>query len=755
MGSPAEHVGIARVLRASAAAKAGAVAVLLFAAVATVGPQSFVPLAAARPTERVGSGGTSEVRLVTGDMVQVATAGVVVRPAQRRGIAGEFQTLRLGTSTYVIPAAARPYLGRYLDPGLFDVTRLAASSAVDQPMGVRITLEHGIRADLPGVTITGRSSSTETGYFTTAGADTFRRALDAQWRFDAHHGWPSHSALFAAIAAIAPVGAATAAGPETVRPAFAQVTLSLRVLDGQGRPVPFTSVALMNTDDARRYVAFPPVVDGLAKVSVPLGNYSALATVDEFDPHTQAHLTSRTVAATDYRVRRAGQTLVLDARTATSRPSVHTPRPAGRDLLLLSWARLDQHGATGLSALNGYEDPHTLVLVSPAPPARVGLQHWVTEWTLQGSPAHGLPYTYDLVFDDPDIASDQARVVRNDQIATVHARYYADGQPRISLFARGPVLQYQGGYQLFPAPLTAPQVRTEYVVSPPGVRWSAVLLGDATTSSPAIADGLRRYPAGSHSRADWLRPALMPGFAGPTPADRDYLCPACRAHNQLSLQIAAVTDSTPSHAGSPDEPPHGARTARLRIYRDGRLLADENNIAVALVPASARKATYRLLFQLDRGATGALLSTRTRTDLTFRSSARQGRAIPANWTCTPTDPQPEAGCAALPLLEVRAPLPVDLNGELPWGRHPLGVTVSHAPGAAAIPITRLVVATSTDGAMWRRAPIVQQSDGRYRAQLVAEPASAGLPVALRITARDAAGGTLRQTIRAAYTIAQS
>src|SRR5262245_26368905 len=48
-----------------------------------------------------------------------------VIPTARTGPAASLQTLRVGGDAYVIPSSARPYLGRHLDPSLFDVTRLA------------------------------------------------------------------------------------------------------------------------------------------------------------------------------------------------------------------------------------------------------------------------------------------------------------------------------------------------------------------------------------------------------------------------------------------------------------------------------------------------------------------------------------------------------------------------------------------------------------------------------------------------------
>lgn len=74
------------------------------------------------------------VTLITGDsvrLVRTADGKTVVQklPAFRSGPGAALQTIRTPKDTYVIPLMARPYLNRFLDPALFDVTKLAAAGA--------------------------------------------------------------------------------------------------------------------------------------------------------------------------------------------------------------------------------------------------------------------------------------------------------------------------------------------------------------------------------------------------------------------------------------------------------------------------------------------------------------------------------------------------------------------------------------------------------------------------------------------------
>ena len=73
--------------------------------------------------------GVARVGLITGDMVAVGSVAdhphTSVIPRDRHGLAGQFTTYRVGAHVYVIPGAARRYVGTVLDPSLFDVGALA------------------------------------------------------------------------------------------------------------------------------------------------------------------------------------------------------------------------------------------------------------------------------------------------------------------------------------------------------------------------------------------------------------------------------------------------------------------------------------------------------------------------------------------------------------------------------------------------------------------------------------------------------
>jgi len=91
---------------------------------------------------------------------------------------------------------------------------------------------------------------------------------------------------------------------------------------------------------------------------------------------------------------------------------------------------------------------------------------------------------------------------------------------------------------------------------------------------------------------------------------------------------------------------------------------------------------------------------------------------------------------------------LSLSGTTNPGPQALDFTVGHLPLAIPYRITRADVQVSFDGGKtWRPARVGRLGPGRFRAAFAAPPAQA---VELRISARDAAHGTIAETILRAY-----
>jgi hypothetical protein len=145
-----------------------------------------VPDAAARPAAEERA--ARSLLLITGDHLVVrpepgGRSEIAVRPGapDHDGLV----SLRRGGITDLIPADALPYLGRGLDPSLFDVPQLLRAEACGR-LPLRITFS-GRPPALPGVTVARTGPGPAQGYLTSSSARSFGLALTRQFRRDPAH----------------------------------------------------------------------------------------------------------------------------------------------------------------------------------------------------------------------------------------------------------------------------------------------------------------------------------------------------------------------------------------------------------------------------------------------------------------------------------------------------------------------------------------------------------------------------------------
>jgi len=178
------------------------------------------------------------VQLITGDRVQLRERNGRLAPqwlpVERHGIAGQVQVVTMKGHTYAIPGAAAPYLGALLDVSLFDVTALAKIERGGR-LPIRVSYKGGARSAVPGLTVTGHSGRTDTGYFTAASARTFGRALVAQWTSERRASGP-RAATAVLLDGVARIGL-DAPSTAVARPHYPQVTLIVKMRDSAGKPV--------------------------------------------------------------------------------------------------------------------------------------------------------------------------------------------------------------------------------------------------------------------------------------------------------------------------------------------------------------------------------------------------------------------------------------------------------------------------------------------------------------------------------------
>jgi hypothetical protein len=673
------------------------------------------------------------VTLITGDQVSVRTSANGKPTFSTRPAAGSggFVSYQDGTGDrYVVPAVALPYLGRQLDPSLFDVSAMIRDG-VTGTLPLRLSFGAGVRPTAPDLT----------------SGTAFTAALHKRIGADIAAGHQAGaSGLPDGLAGISRAGNG-APGP-VVGPFFPLHILQINATDATGQPAADLIVLLVNTDSSTRENGFVPVVNGIGRIGVPAGNYSALTVFDDFDAQGNLSAT-RLVTAADFTVADAPtvSTVTLDERTATSALSGTTPRPTIADVSTASAARIDATGANSASAsASNAGFPAAKVFVKPQAAAKIGTLHYVAQWGGAATrPADG--YRYDLAFGANDIPADQTVVGRSDQVATVHEHLFADPaggtdgtlltaalDPSVNFFDEVGVIR------------TMPSDFVDYLGTADGGEW---IQADTTPNGVELQGDPHTYAAGHEYSVDWARGPLA---AGLTQWTSPQFCDACTAGSTLSLAIPIVRDTVPDHAGSYAFFVPG--TTHFTLYRDDVKLFDQDGFfgaAVTGIPATP--STYRGVLDVNlSGATTFSQSTRTHTEITVKyTPTASDSPLPTADICA--GQTTGTACQILPALTLDYRLATDGTNTSHSPVQTMGLRVGHVSyqGVGShSPIRSATVAFSFDnGQTWQPASIFG-FDGQY---VAVWPNQAGGSPELRVTATDAAGDAITQTITNAYTIA--
>jgi len=688
--------------------------------------------AATAPVQQVGT--DHAVTLVTGQRVTARTVGGTTRYAvQRTGTASgsEIVSFTLRGRTFLVPATATAYLGRVLDPSLFDVTTL--SGATD-PARMQIRIAHtGATPTLPGVTVTGDRAGVATGYLTATSAAAFGTALTAQWWSD--HGRGS-SSLFAGISSIAAADAA----PPIVTPTFPMKTLIVHAVDVTGAPED-TGGLLMNVDDGAKYVGFLSIVGGEARVSVPVGDYAGAVFDSSVAP--DGSIVSRLVIVDGFSVTTNGQVLTFDAATATSQLAVTLPRPSALTVLDATWARTDAAGSS-LIAVGTEAIAPDRVFVTPTSAVSVGSQHYLAAMTAR---QRGLDdpkpsaYTYDLAYPADHVPASQVLAPKAKDLATVTASYDTDQAGRQGNEARW--LSDIAGAWVSLWPLALPQTRTEYVGGPSDAQWYEEMLGNSAADDPGFIDGGPYVLAAGTSVAHtWARGPLGAGIAVIPPAAESGLCYACRTATEMQLGMAPLLDSQADHVGSIYGSPDGTPVAHVRIDRDGQVLADSDDALGAYLTVPKANGRYTMALDVNRYWTASTLSTRSHTEVSFLSHANAGPAAPASWYCD--------GCRVLPVLQAKVSYPVSQTGDVTTGTSTFSVTAERIQGALRSTVVSASLWLRPSGWGWVEFPMTKGAGGRWVASIDLPDYLTGDTVDVRVQAADAGGSTVDQTVERAF-----
>ena len=704
--------------------------------VATAGQVGAAPAAPAMRTRTI-------VTLITGDRVVLGTASDgtstarVLRTADE-GPASQIKLVNLNGRVLAIPATAMAYFGRALDPSLFDVSALARAAFGDR-MPLLIRYPAGTKPNVPGVTITSASAGIAHGFVTRRSAKDFGAALADQAVDDSLAGWPRSPTLFG-VTEISPDAAVT----PTVTPHFPQTTLIMKGISHTGGPMPFGFGILFNADDARRFAGEFIMYRGEARASVPLGTYIALLDEITFDRDFSFHV--REIVATDVHVTGTQRELVLDARSATARASLTTPRPATPDELDTTLALSDETGHFSFSYGWGLGLPGAEIRFTPQPEPAVGSLAMDTRWIATDPSTPGGRYQFDATFSEPGIPADQARVLGpTSEAESVRNAFHAETSLQLGGSGRFVFLPHRffasATYLTTPMPLH----RTDYVYAPAGARLENIAFADGFAYDPGFVDGaLLRYAPGASIDETWFRNpySLVPPDGG---AIGRVGCFVCISDTRMAF-VFNVIDGDPSHSvevfGGPGKP-----IAQFTVYRDGTQIYSKPDRLGAFLKIPTGDATYRVVNELNRRLTGSLLSSQIETDVTFDSA----EAVPApkRYVCF----FGRGGCALLPVLTTAVDLHATDRGTVPIGPATFSVRVGHISDAAQPAIDAVTVEVRRTGSStWRPLTLTPLGGGRYDANFKVMTWMLNRTFDLRVSATDEAGGSIVQTTQRAFLV---
>ncbi|MEV0069562.1 hypothetical protein [Amycolatopsis sp. NPDC050768] len=672
--------------------------------------------------------------LITGDVVTVHDVGggretYDVAPAAAKGPARSLVHLGLGGRNYEIPATAVPYLGNGLDLGLFDVDK-AASDHVTTP----------------------------TRTFDRAAAQNFGAQLAKQYTADRARGTFGGRGLFA--------GGATygTSAPAKKQPRTVLNTLTFAANEADGTPSDTGVAFLTNTDDSTLLDSNESVnyfYDGTAKYSVPAGNYSAISVF--FTTAADGTVSGvREVVDPEFAVK-GDKTVRMDAAKASSKVTWVTPRPA---LLDDNGFLVRRAAKTGPAFSLDYDaGPGVPLWISPvAKPVQTGALQTYPYARLVSPPSSGTPYEYWLQKASIGSIPKQRYTVTSADLATLDTSYYAE-QESIGRVQRSGLFAFEDGGGRPGVPIDLPRHQIEYVSAAPDLLWfggtakfvsqpgswvgGQFMTGEVYRGGQTATEGYGKFP---------LHTAEAVAVGTPIKGSTHVAPGAVRAGDDVSISLIPLSDNQPGHSGGLRGGPNDTVSGHYTLTQDGTIVAqgvpgDDVQFTQAVSPEPA---TLGLTVDAARSGPMFSLSTAAHTEWTWRSQHVEGAALPAPLQCSVVrGADPGALCQAEPLLMPGYDIGgLGLDGSTASGPQSLDVTFAHVQTSAVSAVSAATVQFSTDGgATWQDATVTPGADGTFHAAYSVVPDDfRGMAVALRVTAADAGGSTVAETITAAYRV---
>jgi hypothetical protein len=739
--------------RSGRPAIAGAAAVLACAALlpalgasasAQVATSSSVSTTSAVPAGPAAA--PASVLLIDGDLLSVRPAAggsvstVVAAPGRVPLVA-----LHLGAASFEFPVDALPYLGHGLDPSLFDVPLLQRLESHGR-LAVRLTFA-GATPRVPGITITSSADGSATGYLTASSAKAFGAALDRQYRAEHATGNYSGAGLFAGVS----IALAGVTVPQPVHPDYPMHTLTVTGTNAFGKADTGDEVLIINADNPALFgdpnEVFNAFHHGVAKYSVPAGHYWAIADFAVFGKRT---VSQRMVVLPQFDV--AGSTAIkLAARSATSKLTISTPRPASNDLDVWSVVRYGlHHNLASFSALT-FDSP---LYVSPTTekPADGSIQSTLTAQLASPPHAKGVPYGYNLDFIGPmGVIPAQHWTASPASLATVADNFYLNTRSHAFWAAAGGTLSQLENGLIFgsTSEFRVPGPFTQYLTGSRSIVWQTQFFSNTGAGQ---TDDWHTVLAGQHLTENWNQYPLHPQpevqvLSGKLATELPAIPSSFVADHFLWLINAPFSDNDTQfgHAGG------GVFSGKYTLSAAGHRLAGGRYFGFVRVKLTKLPPVLTLNEQFRQPQPLSVLSPVTDTTWTMHTNSNQSASIPRSWECATASYLPTQHCAIQPMLTVNYQVAgLGLNGVTSAGQQTINVHVGHiAPGPQSAINSAAALVSWDNGLFWQPASITSTGAGNYRVRF---NAPAGVNVSLKFTAADPAANSIAETITDAYSV---
>lgn len=645
---------------------------------------------------------TVVVTLITGDRVRVTELGAGRRSASLLPGSPSYgkpvRVLNSSDATYVIPqmsATAR----ESLDYSMFDVASLIRADG-DVPLRVRF---EGEPRDLDGIDIDGSSAR----HLRSGGVITDATYVPGAAVVDA--------ADWVGVESVRLAGT-DARRPASSRRDYQMHTLTIKVRGRTGKPVRFADASVQNVDD-ERLASFPvSIVNGVAKVSVPEGHYSVVAFAG-----------NNFVTNPDFAVD-GDATTRLEASDATVRPkvSVREAHGEGPYAQLIRLQRTSERRGSAIWESFG-RFPRLERVPARLPHGRHRSFLYKTSIPKTGNAPDRI-FTHDA---RSGVPADMSFPHQPSDFARVRQDLYSNGMS-------GRVIATVMGTSRGEIPTStalhaveAPGRRSIWLQAGRGIRWRQSVRAPFGIDAEMVR--LSRYGSGRAEPVSFLRGPVGPGLErGINSGETGPGCTLCRVGDQLRGRLPLWSSAGTNQRGRLYDAALGSWTLR----DEDEVLQRGHEAVRPRLELPAGDHTYSLDATSRVGAaSGWPLSTRVSNTWHFESANRAG---------------------VVPLLMPSYVPPTDLSGTAGSDRMRYRLNVDNL-GPTAAPITDASVRYSTDGGeSWREARLERLDKNSFRVRYH-NPATTKRHkyVSLRITARDRADRSVRETAIRAYRLSRT